>query len=271
MQSTCLKRGDYAPVRPGDLRSPCPAINALANHGYLPRDGRNVRASELLNGMNQYGLGTVFAFFLTHPIFLEQKRKDAAVKCSWWNIMVHPFAYAFAAFGLRNPGQINSGGVACLNLNQLASHNVIEHDVSLTRLDAAQGDNNTPQPELIDNLLTSSSNGKTITLDDFVKLRRQRYEKQKADNPDLDFHGMRVQIACAEVAMILKVFGDGEEVSIDYVKAFFRDGRLPRDEGWSKRKWWTLGLVELNTLSSKIMGLLGPPGEGAVPIANAIH
>jgi hypothetical protein len=29
-----------APV-PGDLRSPCPALNALANHGFLPRDGRN--------------------------------------------------------------------------------------------------------------------------------------------------------------------------------------------------------------------------------------
>lgn len=29
-----------APVA-GELRSPCPALNALANHGILPRDGRN--------------------------------------------------------------------------------------------------------------------------------------------------------------------------------------------------------------------------------------
>lgn len=32
---------DWRAPGPGDLRSPCPALNALANHGLLPRDGRN--------------------------------------------------------------------------------------------------------------------------------------------------------------------------------------------------------------------------------------
>ncbi|KAL8697067.1 MAG: hypothetical protein Q9224_002485 [Gallowayella concinna] len=265
-----LKRGDYAPVRPGDLRSPCPAINALANHGYLPRDGRNVRASEVLAGMNHYGLGSFLGSVFTHPIFLEKPQKDANAKSSWWSVIANPFAFAFAAFGMREAGQKDANGVACLNLDQLALHNVVEHDVSLTRLDYAQGDNITPQPDLIEELLASSSNGTTMTIDDFVRLRRQRYEKQKADNPKLDFQGMQVQIACTEIALILKVFGNGKEVPTDYVKAFFQDGRMPRDEGWSKRRWWTLGLVELNMFASKIKGILGP-GERGIPIVNVVH
>ncbi|KAL8725977.1 MAG: hypothetical protein Q9166_007011 [cf. Caloplaca sp. 2 TL-2023] len=127
-----MKRGDYAPVRPSDLRSPCPAIKALANHDYLPRDGRNVHASEILNGMIQLGL-------------------------------------------------------ACLNLNQFVLHNIVEHHVSMTRRDFAQRDNNTPQADLIDDLLASSSNGKTITIDDFVGLRRRRYESEEVENPKFEF------------------------------------------------------------------------------------
>ncbi|KAL8856071.1 MAG: hypothetical protein Q9178_007327 [Gyalolechia marmorata] len=270
-QSSSLSRGDYTPVKPGDLRSPCPAINALANHGYLPRDGRNVRASEILDGMNQYGLGSFLGAMFTHPIFLEQHQKDSQFTSSWWSLIANPFASAFAPFGMREKGQRDSDGLGCLNLDQLALHNVVEHDVSMTRLDAAQGDNITPQPDLIADLLASSSNGKTITIDDFVGLRKRRYEKQKQDNPQLDFQGLQVQIACTEVALVLKVLGNGKEVPVDYVKAFFQEGRIPRNEGWLKRQWWTLGLIELNVLASQIKGLLGPPGEGALPVVNAVH
>ena len=271
MSSAPLQRGDYAPVKPGDLRSPCPAINALANHGYIPRDGRNVRASEILDGMNQYGLGSFLGAVFTHPIFLEQASKKPKAKSTWWNTLVHPFATAFAAFGMREPDQKDADGIACLNLDQLALHNVVEHDVSMTRLDFAQGDNNTPQPQLIADLLASSSNGKTITIPDFVGLRKQRYEKQKATNQTLEFKGMQVQIACTEIALILKVFGNGKEVPVDYVKAFFQEGRIPSNEGWLKRRWWTLGLIELNILASKIKGILGPSEKGAIPIVNVVH
>jgi hypothetical protein len=27
---------------PGAVRSPCPGLNSLANHGFLPRDGKNI-------------------------------------------------------------------------------------------------------------------------------------------------------------------------------------------------------------------------------------
>ena len=34
-------------------RSPCPAVNALANHGYLPRNGLNVSLEQFTTGFNE--------------------------------------------------------------------------------------------------------------------------------------------------------------------------------------------------------------------------
>ena len=50
-----LRRGDYCAPSTADLRSPCPIVNALANHGYIPRDGRNVRSNEMYAAMAELG------------------------------------------------------------------------------------------------------------------------------------------------------------------------------------------------------------------------
>jgi hypothetical protein len=34
-------------------RSPCPALNALANHGYIPRDGADVSLDEFLDSIDE--------------------------------------------------------------------------------------------------------------------------------------------------------------------------------------------------------------------------
>ena len=246
--------------------------NALANHGYLPRDGRNVRYSEVSEGLNQYGLSDLLRWIFAYPIFLEHEPKDGKTQKSWWSILTHPIDYALRGFGMRNPDQKDSENLPCLNLDQLGLHNVVEHDVSLSRLDIAQGDNITPQPDLIAGILASSSDGKTITLDDFVQLRRRRYTKQKADNPGLDFKDPQIQVACSETGLILKIFGDGKQVPVEYMKAFFQDGRLPREEGWRlTNTWWTLGFFELQSFATRMKGLLGPPGEAANPVVVRPH
>lgn len=37
----------YEPPKQGDSRSPCPALNAMANHGILPRGGKNIRFTDM--------------------------------------------------------------------------------------------------------------------------------------------------------------------------------------------------------------------------------
>jgi hypothetical protein len=46
----------YQPPGPNDSRSPCPALNALANHGYLPRDGKNISPDVLQRVLQVYSI-----------------------------------------------------------------------------------------------------------------------------------------------------------------------------------------------------------------------
>ena len=60
-----LRRGDYGTPSAADLRSPCPIVNALANHGYIPRDGRNVRSDEIYAAMAELGASCTVRAVLT--------------------------------------------------------------------------------------------------------------------------------------------------------------------------------------------------------------
>ncbi|TPR10320.1 Major Facilitator Superfamily protein [Aspergillus niger] len=51
------KKYEYHPAGAGDLRSPCPVLNALANHGIISRDGRNITASQLKDALKHIGVG----------------------------------------------------------------------------------------------------------------------------------------------------------------------------------------------------------------------
>ncbi|KAL9612967.1 MAG: hypothetical protein Q9167_002444 [Letrouitia subvulpina] len=192
LPSSDLKPGTFSPPLPTDLRSPCPAINALANHGYIPRSASIL--SPYLDG-DTFEPNPLLAW----PLRNAQSGRDGSKTGEW-----------------------------VLNLDQLAQHGIVEHDVSLSRRDIAQGDNNSPQPDLIAELLAASTDGRFLTVPDFVALRRKRYATQKQDNPDLKFGSAELQLASAEVALILQVFGDGKKVPVEYVKAFFQEGRLPR-------------------------------------------
>ena len=183
----------------------------------------------------------------------------------------NPFTHMFKFFAMRTPGQTDSDGIPCLNLDQLRKPDCVEHDISLTRFDHAQGDNLTPQPELIKDLLASSSDGSTLTIADLASLRKNRIARQKRENPILRYGAFQNQIACTEIALILKVLGAGNQVPVSYVKAFFEEERLPREEGWKPRVWWALGLVELNALTGKVKSLVGDFSGEKVPMVAAVH
>ncbi|KAG8527869.1 uncharacterized protein KY384_006785 [Bacidia gigantensis] len=261
-----LKRGDYSPSKSSDLRSPCPLVNSLANHGYIPRDGRNVLAAELSGAVNEVGISKALGAALSRPIFLEYVERASIAKedangkkgsflAHLWTFLRNPRAALAKAFGMRKPGQFDSTGKPCLNLDQLAAHGVVEHDVSFSRRDIGQGDNLSKQADLVQQIIAASSDGKTITAEDFAGLRRRRIEEQKKANPSLTYGASQHQLACGEIALILKVFGDGKKVPCDYMKAFFEEERLPREEGWTKR-WWSVGFFDLIPLAAKVKKII---------------
>ena len=251
------KRGEYVPPLPNDLRSPCPVVNALANHGYISRNGLNVNSVDIKSAMSELGIGSAIRTALTCTSYVEHQDNPPT---GFWVFIRDPFAYFLRKIGLRNLNQRDSNGIKCLNLDQLSRHGAVEHDVSLSRRDFAQGDNHTPQKDLIADLVGSSSNGNEITTDDFVKLRQKRLVQQKQDNENLKFGAFENRVACGEIALIQSVFGSGRgrfDIPVSYVKALFEEERLPIREGWTRRKFWPVGLFEMTSQAKVIRDGVG--------------
>ncbi|ERF76991.1 hypothetical protein EPUS_06859 [Endocarpon pusillum Z07020] len=105
-------------------RGPCPGLNALANQGYLPRNGNNITLSEVETAlMSALHMDKPLASALTNSL--------------------KPLVHKDKTF----------------NLADMRQHNIIEHDASFTRLDFRQGDNYTFQPLMLQALLADADGG----------------------------------------------------------------------------------------------------------------
>src|SRR5262245_36361397 len=136
-ENSATSSGNWRPPVAGEHRSPCPALNALANGGHIPRSGIVTSAEIVAAAEAQLGIA---------PSFTESLVRTAMDQ-------------------LGRPGP---DGVKVLNLADLAEHGVIEHDASLTRKDAHRGSNVEVCEPLVDQLVALSKDQKTLTLEDLA-------------------------------------------------------------------------------------------------------
>ncbi len=119
-------------------------INALANHSILPHNGKGITKSMIIDR-------------LTKSINLSSG-----------------IATVFAAGALKvNP----SPSADSFDLDQLAKHGVIEHDVSLSRNDVAFGDNHSFDKSVWDAVMASYGERETT---DFESVSRARWGRVEA-------------------------------------------------------------------------------------------
>ncbi|KAJ4481883.1 Chloroperoxidase [Lentinula aciculospora] len=118
----------YCPPQKGDVRSVCPALNSMANHGFIPRDGRNLTFFNLFHGLKAcYGLSSALTLVLVTGGFLLIRRSPIHI----------PFLSNLALFRAKNPdGSISPGGV--IDLHLIGLHNGVEHDASLVHLNTPE-------------------------------------------------------------------------------------------------------------------------------------
>lgn len=236
-------------------------INALANHGYLPRNGRNIVAHEMKAAVAEAGISKALGTMFVNTVYNVHQTKDEKSRVGFlsrfFTTIRNPWTL-LSSFGMRRPDQNDTSGRPVLDLDQLALHGAVEHDISLTRRDHAQKEGNlVRQDDLIDALLAGSIDRKLITREQLATYRRHRIETQRKENPDLTYGPLQHELGCGEIALILGVFGDGKSAPYDYVEPFLREERLPVQEGWRKRWWWTLGLIEVKIIVTKVKSLIG--------------
>ncbi|KAA6415298.1 MAG: hypothetical protein FRX48_00013 [Lasallia pustulata] len=233
------------------LRSPAPSSSSPTA---TPREA-SIHAHEFRTALSHIGVSSTISSAITYAAYLEHLPSPPR---GIWAFIHNPLAYFLRRFGLRNHGQRDATGEKCLDLDQLDRHGAIEHDVSLSRRDKAQGDNHSLQPELVEQLLAAASDGKVLTTEDFARLRRTRIAQQRRDNPELEYGTSQHTFGCAEEAFIQTVFGGREgEVPVKYVRALFAEERLPVEEGWRGRWWWKVGFLELNLQAERIKKMIG--------------
>lgn len=166
----------HVPPGPNDQRGPCPGLNTLANHGYIPHNGI-VTPSQL-------------------------------VRAVWEGLSMGPDLGAILAIGgfvfkgdldtmqMSIGGEVEGAGVG------LSQHGIIEGDGSVTRMDSTLGDHIKASQERLkiyyDEIRKFGTDGYDINPTVCAESRYRAYMDSYNNNPSFDFNPNRHLIAYAE-------------------------------------------------------------------------
>ncbi|KAJ7715074.1 Cloroperoxidase [Mycena metata] len=186
---------------PTDVRSPCPGLNTLANHGYLPRSGKNISVPMIAEAM-----------------------------LDGFNIVSEALTQA-AKFGL-----LSSFALATMDLDALKLHSLIEHDASLSRGDFALGDNLHFNETIFSSLLNSNPGVDYYNATSAGHVMHDRLAISLATNPNTTNTPKEFAFRTRESSLYLAVMGNPLTgvAPKQFVEIFFREERLPIAEGWKR-------------------------------------
>ncbi|KAF3937757.1 Chloroperoxidase [Dactylella cylindrospora] len=172
---------EYVPPKEGDSRSACPMLNAMANHGILPHDGRNITFVELNHKIRQ-----TFNFAPTFCFFVPKFAADFLNRSYWKDKF---------------------------DLEEISKHNAIEHDGSLTRQDAALvPDQGKPDLKLVHELLAEATGKMTdgsakLTIPDLSRALSKRRVDARKTNKDYSESFFHNVFGSSNSSTMLTLFG----------------------------------------------------------------
>ncbi|SPO06528.1 related to chloroperoxidase [Cephalotrichum gorgonifer] len=186
-----------------DVRGPCPFLNTFANHGFLPRSGKYITEQILIDGL-----------------FDAVNFNETLVK----------FLFDFAI--TTNP-EPNS---TWFSLDHLTRHNVLEHDVSLSRVDNFFGHADAFNQEAFDE--TASYWGDVVSTETAVDALIARRDRSKKTNPHFSLSELGEAFLIGETAAFINILGDAEAgtANTTVVRYLFENERLPTELGWKRRE-----------------------------------
>lgn len=175
-----------------ETRGPCPGLNALANQGYLPRDGKDLTLPQV-----EHALMTV----------------------------LHMSKTAAHALTSALPPLVRKDGT--FDLVDTRKHNVIEHDSSFTRLDFHQGDNYTFQPAMLQDMI-NDAHGEDVTLKSLARTFIRRGKESRASGaPRLSINLWFVRMLQAVGVMNTAMGAVGGKLTPEVLEAVFSEERFP--------------------------------------------
>ncbi|KAF7300837.1 Cloroperoxidase [Mycena kentingensis (nom. inval.)] len=239
---------------PDDQRGPCPAMNTLANHGYIPRNGV-ASFEELMNGMMEaFNLPQAVAAVLAANNFLSRG-----------NVFINKLSIGgVTPLVPPLPGKIDGP-----TTRGIAAHGRFEGDASITRQDAFIGDNRDFQDILYDLALLQlgkfggdgpDGNNTVFNIQTFIAISAAAIERDQAANAQFTLNPSRLAGVAAADSFILDVFANGTTklATLPIVGSFFRNQTFP--DNWFR----TNGVISAETItadSNTIRAGLSAPGR----------
>ncbi|KAJ7189747.1 Chloroperoxidase [Mycena pura] len=202
---------EFVPPKDGDSRCACPALNAMANHGIISHDGRNVKFTEITQKVHE-----TFNFAVTFSRFVIGVGAE----------MMH-----------------KNYNTDTFDLADLDVHNAIEHDASLLRQDANfEPDQGKPYLPFITDLLASATgkdaDGKPcLTPADISRFSSKRRAHSKEKNPEFALDEKHKIFGSANASTLLAIFGG----AVADLEPFLTEERIP--EGWEPKHRSHMGLT----------------------------
>ncbi|KAI1204744.1 Cloroperoxidase [Annulohypoxylon truncatum] len=188
---------------PNDFRGPCPMLNTLANHGFLPHDGKNITQNITINA-----LGSALNF----------------------NESLATLMFQMATIANPEPN------ATFFTLDQLNVHNVLEHDASLSRSDAYFGNNHIFNETVFSETLKYWT-APILDANMIANSKVARQVTSRATNPNYTFTSRMNDFSLGEVIAPFVAFGDVQAAKVNrtLVEYWIRNERLPTELGWSKQ------------------------------------
>ncbi|KAI1332916.1 Cloroperoxidase [Xylariaceae sp. FL0255] len=192
----------WQPEAPSDTRGVCPMLNTLANHGYLPRNGRNISKNQTVDALHSaLNLAPSFGEFL-------------------WTAAVY-----------SNPAP----NATTFSLDNLNRHDLFEHDGSLSRQDAYFGEwwrfNQT-----VFNWTMAYWPGEILDVKIVAAARAARQMQSMLTNPDYSLSFTGYEFSLGENSALLSILGNktAQTVPKKWVQYLFENEQLPCSLGWKK-------------------------------------
>ncbi|PHH74800.1 hypothetical protein CDD80_2843 [Ophiocordyceps camponoti-rufipedis] len=226
----------YRPPGPGDVRGPCPGLNALANHGYLHRDGKRVNLLSITTeGLAGIGLSPEIG------------------------LIVGALGYVSKLADLSRLLSLQ------FDLDELAGHLVtlaIEHDCSFSREDYAVGDNNAFNPKLWQVVMDEIGGSDMVTSFALGRAKSKRIDDELTrhktwyDPRAIAFGAIEVGLILTTLAPIGLGFLIGK-VPLPWLRSLFEEERLPCD--------WAPFILKTNTITVLALGVESLLADSKLP------
>lgn len=189
-----------------DARSPCPALNTMANHGLLPHNGLSIDLSVL-------GNAALLGFNMTYETML--------------------------VIGIPALTTSTTGNTSTFHLSDLKQHlpQAVEHDASMSRQDTYFGSAESFNAAQWNRTLGGWKDVETIDFQTAAEEIKARFEYGEENNPEFNATFARTP-ALLQYGLLLSTFGntitgDGNKIMIRY---WVENERFPFLLGWQPSK-----------------------------------